>query len=163
MKHILLVDDDIMNSMVAKHALGTEYTVTSVCSGKEALDFLEKQAPDIILMDIEMPEMDGKTVVRNIKAHDAWNKIPVVFLTADSSPITEADCLQCGADDFITNDETFEIYTTPDNFLKVKEAMEEILSTLLEKRYNADKFVQYKKMYKEMTIGEYFEFIKTLE
>ena len=41
--------------------------------------------------------------------------------------------------------------------------MEEILSTLLEKRYNADKFVQYKKMYKEMTMGEYFEFIKTLE
>ena len=41
--------------------------------------------------------------------------------------------------------------------------MEEILSTLLEKRYSADKFVQYKEMYKEMTVGEYLEFVKTLE
>lgn len=102
LKKILIVDDDAINCMLAKHALINDYDVITVNSGSEALALLIKEIPDLILMDIEMPEMDGKTVVRNIKAHDAWNKIPVVFLTADSSPITEADCLQCGADDFIT-------------------------------------------------------------
>ena len=102
MKKILIVDDDSINCMLAKHALASDYEAVTVNSGKEALLWLEKELPDLILMDIEMPEMDGKTVVKQIKACKAWNKIPVVFLTADSSPITEAECLQCGADDFIT-------------------------------------------------------------
>lgn len=102
MKRILIVDDDAINCMLAKHALVEEYDVVTVNSGREALAFLENEIPDLIFMDIEMPEMDGKTVVRKIKACDEWKKIPVVFLTADNSPITEADCLQCGADDFIT-------------------------------------------------------------
>ncbi len=102
MKRILIVDDDAINCMLAKHALTGDYDAVSVNSGKEALDFLEREIPDMILMDIEMPEMDGKTVVRKIKACEKWSRIPVIFLTADSSPITEADCLQCGADDFIT-------------------------------------------------------------
>ena len=102
MKRILIVDDDAINCMLAKHALIEVYEVVTVNSGKEALDFLKKEQPDLILMDIEMPEMDGKTVVRKIKACEEWSKIPVIFLTADISPITEAECLQCGADDFIT-------------------------------------------------------------
>lgn len=102
MKKILIVDDDGINCLLAKHALADNYNVETVNSGAVALSFLEREIPDLILMDIEMPEMDGKTVVKKIKACDAWNKIPVVFLTADTSPITEADCLQCGADDFIT-------------------------------------------------------------
>lgn len=60
-------------------------------------------------------------------------------------------------------EDQFQIVATEFEIEEIKEAMEEILSTLLEKRYSADKFVQYKKMYKEMTMGEYFEFIKTLE
>ncbi len=102
MKKILIVDDDAINCLLARHALATDYNVETVNSGIDALEFLENEIPDLILMDIEMPEMDGKTVVKKIKACENWNKIPVVFLTADSSPITEADCLQCGADDFIT-------------------------------------------------------------
>lgn len=57
----------------------------------------------------------------------------------------------------------FQTVATEFEIEEVKEAMEEILSTLLEKRYSADKFVQYKEMYKEMTAGEYLEFVKTLE
>lgn len=102
MRRILIVDDDVINCMLAKHALAENYDVITVNSGGEALRFLEKNIPDLILMDIEMPEMDGKTVVRKIKAYEEWDNIPVIFLTADTSPITEADCLQCGADDFIT-------------------------------------------------------------
>lgn len=57
----------------------------------------------------------------------------------------------------------FQTVATEFEIEEVKDAMEEILNTLLEKRYDADKFVQYKKMYKEMTIGEYFKFIKKFE
>lgn len=57
----------------------------------------------------------------------------------------------------------FQTVATEFGIEEVKDAMEEILNTLLEKRYDADKFVQYKKMYKEMTIGEYFKFIKKFE
>ena len=87
MKKILIVDDDAINCLLAKHALAADYNVETVNSGMEALDFLGNEIPDLILMDIEMPEMDGKTVVKKIKACEAWNKIPVVFLTADSRPL----------------------------------------------------------------------------
>jgi len=60
-------------------------------------------------------------------------------------------------------EDQFQIAAIEFEIEEIKEAMEEILNTLLEKRYDPDKFVAYKKMYKEMTIGEYFEFIKTLE
>ena len=102
MKSILIVDDDSMNCVLAKHALAQNYRVETAHCGREALNFLEKELPDLILMDIEMPEMDGKEVVCRIKERKEWGNIPIVFLTADSSPITEAECLKCGADDFIT-------------------------------------------------------------
>lgn len=102
MKRILIVDDDSINCVLAKHALAQNYQVSTINSGREALAFLETEMPDLILMDIEMPEMDGKEVVRRIKAQEKWVRIPIVFLTADANPMTEAECLKCGADDFIT-------------------------------------------------------------
>lgn len=101
MKRILVVDDDAMNCVIAKHALGKNYEVESVDSGQAALDFLEKENVDLILMDKEMPEMNGIEVVKRIKEREEWSKIPVIFLTADKDPETEVECLSCGADDFI--------------------------------------------------------------
>ena len=65
------------------------------------MEYLEKETPDLILMDIEMPGMNGKEVVNIIKGNKDLLNIPVIFLTADSNPLTEAECLTCGADDFI--------------------------------------------------------------
>ena len=101
MKHILVVDDDMMNLVLVKHALKDKYDMTSVSSGEAALEVLEKQIPDLVLLDIEMPGMDGREVARKMKADDRWREIPIVFLTADTDPQTEAECLQMGADDFI--------------------------------------------------------------
>ena len=101
MKHILIVDDDMMNLVLEKHALSGIYNITSVTSGEEAIQSLEKELPDIVLLDIEMPGMDGRKVAEIMKADDRWKKIPIVFVTADSDPETEAECLQMGADDFI--------------------------------------------------------------
>lgn len=101
MKHILIVDDNKMNLVMARQELSTEYNVTPVVSGAQALHFLEKKHTDLILLDINMPEMDGRETMRRIRANEAWSKIPIIFLTADTSPETEAQCLSDGADDFI--------------------------------------------------------------
>ena len=66
------------------------------------LDFLQNEKVDLILMDIEMPQMDGRETVKRIKENPEWAKIPVIFLTAYTNAEMEAECLQAGADDFIT-------------------------------------------------------------
>lgn len=101
MKHILVVDDSNMYCMIAKNALEGNYRVSLAHSGQETLDFLEKEIPDLILMDIEMPGMNGKEALRKIKLHKEWSKIPVIFLSAISEQETEVECLELGADDFI--------------------------------------------------------------
>ena len=101
MKHILVVDDSNMYCMIVKNALEREYRISLAYSGEEAVAFLEKEIPDLILMDIEMPRMNGKEVLRQIKMHKVWAKIPVIFLTALSEQETEVECLELGADDFI--------------------------------------------------------------
>ena len=101
MKHILIVDDSRTNLAMAKQELSGDYQVTPVISGFQALQFLEKRHTDLILLDINMPEMDGKETMRRIKENERWAKIPIIFLTADSTPETEAECLSLGADDFI--------------------------------------------------------------
>ncbi len=102
MKHILVVDDDSMNCALAKHVLCQNYEVSTVFSGEEALEFLEKQVPNLILMDVDMPRMGGIEVARRIKENQDWAKIPIIFITSNSDPATEVECLKLGADDFIT-------------------------------------------------------------
>jgi diguanylate cyclase (GGDEF)-like protein len=102
-KRIMVVDDVVMNLRMAETILKKSgYRVLLSGSGAECLKLLEREAVDMILLDIEMPGMDGKEVARLIKANSQWEQIPIIFLTADSDPATEVECLQIGADDFIT-------------------------------------------------------------
>ncbi len=101
MYHILVVDDNKTNLTLAKCELSDEYQVTPVISGQQALQFLEKKTPDLIMLDLIMPEMDGKETMRRIKENPEWSKIPIIFLTADSTAETESECLKLGADDFV--------------------------------------------------------------
>lgn len=100
-KVVLLVDDDKSNLVVAKNLLANEYHVAAVESGAMALRFLEHNLPDIILLDILMPGMDGFEVMRKIQGSQRLKSIPVIFLTADRSAQTEEDCFKMGAVDFI--------------------------------------------------------------
>ena len=100
-KTILVVDDSKANLMLAKQALDEFYQVSLVTSGQMALRFLEKRVPDLILLDINMPEMDGLETLRQIRANHDFNEIPVIFLTARTDPETEVECLKLGAADFI--------------------------------------------------------------
>lgn len=101
MKHILIVDDNKTNLTLAKNELSKNYQVTPVISGLQALQFLEKKSTDLILLDMSMPEMDGRETMKRIRANSQWANIPIIFLTANTSPETEAQCIEDGADEFI--------------------------------------------------------------
>jgi len=101
MKHVLIVDDNKTSLSLAKSALNDMYKVTAVTSGIQALKFLERNSCDVILLDINMPEMDGFQIMKKIQANTAHADIPIIFLTADSDAETESRCLEEGAADFI--------------------------------------------------------------
>jgi len=101
MKHILIVDDNKTNLASARSVLNGTYKVTAVTMGAQALKFLEGNSCDLILLDINMPEMDGFEVLKKISENETRREIPVIFLTADSDAETESRCLEAGAVDFI--------------------------------------------------------------
>jgi sigma-B regulation protein RsbU (phosphoserine phosphatase) len=98
---VLAVDDTPENLDVVKGILVPEYKVKVVTSGAVALKIVEKQPPDIILLDVMMPEMDGYEVCRRLKANPATAEIPVIFLTAKDQTADEAEGFALGAADYI--------------------------------------------------------------
>lgn len=100
-KHILVVDDVPANLKFAERLLEDRYRLTLAASGAQALKFLKKNSPDLILLDINMPEMDGCTVLEEIQKNPDTEKIPVIILTSDADSSMEVKCLALGAVDFI--------------------------------------------------------------
>jgi len=101
-RSILAVDDNKTNLQIIKQILEQEYTVMLALNGETALKFVEKKRPDLVLLDLRMPEMDGTEVFKRIQENPDSATIPVIFLTADGSEHTESGCLELGAADFIT-------------------------------------------------------------
>ena len=101
-KIILIVDDDRLTLSTAQTLLGNEYKVVAVNSGRQAYKYLERHVPDLILLDINMPEISGFEVMKALQTDERWRKIPVIFLTADRSVETEIECFRVGAFDFIS-------------------------------------------------------------
>ncbi len=101
-KHlILMVDDDPVNLKQAQMILEKQYRVVTATSGARALAFLQKNVPDLILLDIKMPVIDGFEMLERIRDIESCALTPVIFLTSDSSAATETKCLSAGATDFI--------------------------------------------------------------
>ena len=98
---ILVVDDDTSNLALAQKILGKEYRIAAANSGAVALRYLEKNCPDLILLDINMPEMDGFQVMEMVQQMERFSHVPVIFLTADNDPETETRCFATGAVDFV--------------------------------------------------------------
>lgn len=101
MKNILIIDDNKMNLATARKVLSDTYKVIPAIKGTQALSYLENGTCDIILLDINMPEMDGFEVLKRIRQMEHCQNIPVIFLTADNDAETEMRCFQEGAIDFI--------------------------------------------------------------
>ena len=102
MKTILLVDDENINHILGKRILGASYRMISAFSGDEALAMMEKDIPDLVLMDIMMPVTDGFKVFSLMKEREAVSGVPVVFLTSKEDEKTRDRCLEAGARDYIT-------------------------------------------------------------
>lgn len=100
-KHILIVDDVTTNLKVAADVLQEQYQLSMAKSGAQALEFLKKVKPDLILLDIRMPGMDGYETLERIKSNNDTANIPVVFLTVDDQRESEIKGLKMGAMDFI--------------------------------------------------------------
>lgn len=100
---ILVVDDTPENLTVLGELLETEYRVRVANSGVRALKIAESQPqPDLILLDVMMPEMDGYEVLRQLRARPSTRDIPVVFVTAMDATEEEEHGLEAGAVDYIT-------------------------------------------------------------
>ena len=91
-KKILIVDDNpdvIFSVKNGLESISDEYQIIGVGSGKECLDLLETETPDLILLDIMMPDMSGWKTFDKIKENEAWRNIPIVFLTARTDRVAK--------------------------------------------------------------------------
>jgi PleD family two-component response regulator len=99
---ILIVDDQEIISDVLQQQLSSEFNVRVAHSGKQAIEFCGKHTPDLILMDVYMPEMDGIEVCRHINQRRLTLPIPVIFSTSAESVEIESQCWEVGGVDFVT-------------------------------------------------------------
>jgi two-component system, sensor histidine kinase and response regulator len=100
--NILMIDDEPNNFEVVETLLAHEnYDVYYANNGKDALASLDAFKPDLILLDVLMPDMDGLQVCQQLKMMRQWRLVPIIMLTSLSGEKTIENCLQAGADDFI--------------------------------------------------------------
>ncbi len=100
--NVLIVDDAEENVDILMEALGNDYDISVAMDGESALEYIHNSPPDLILLDIVMPGMDGYEVCIKLKLDPATNEIPIIFLTALAQEQDEAKGLALGAVDYIT-------------------------------------------------------------
>ena len=98
---ILIVDDEVANIRLLSNILGPEYKLFAVTNGPDAIETAEKHLPDIILLDVIMPDMDGYAVIAALKNSDKTKNIPVVFITGLGAASDEEKGLEYGAADYV--------------------------------------------------------------
>jgi two-component system, cell cycle response regulator DivK len=102
-KRILVVEDQPDSRQIVRDMLsGTDYEITEAENGEEALTAIAKQRPDLILMDIQLPIMDGYTATNQIKANPALRSIPIIAVTSYALASEEEKARAAGCDDYVT-------------------------------------------------------------
>jgi putative two-component system response regulator len=102
MKTIFIVDDNNVNLMTAEESLSDHYDVFTLLSATVMFELLENVSPDLILLDIMMPEINGFEALKKLKADERYASIPVIFLTSKNDAATEALGFESGVLDFIS-------------------------------------------------------------
>ena len=101
-KRILVVEDQEDNRQIIRDMLAqTDYEISEAENGEEALAEIAKQRPDLILMDIQLPIMDGYTATRRIKADRALRSIPIIAVTSYALSGEDKKAREAGCDDYI--------------------------------------------------------------
>ena len=130
-QYILWADDDVDDLMFMRQVLkdiGKEYDIREVNNGSEALNYLEKSKasaglPSLIVLDMNMPVMNGKEALVHIKKDETLKKIPVVFFTTSNSELDKLYCSKYGVD----------MITKPPRYGKLKETVKNLLEVYLDK------------------------------
>ncbi|NJR59492.1 MAG: response regulator [Cyanobacteria bacterium CRU_2_1] len=129
---VLVIDDEPNGFAVIEALLHREgYRLFYAASGIEALERLDAIKPDVILLDVMMPEMNGIEVCRRIKSHLEWKHIPVIIVTALNSKEDLARSLEAGADDFIAKPvNSAELRARVRSMLRIKQQYDSLQNTL---------------------------------
>jgi len=123
MPTVLLVEDNEMNrDMLSRRLVRRGFTVSVAVDGQEGVDTARRQMPDIILMDMSLPVLDGWSATRILKAEGSTRSIPVIALTAHAMAADRAKALDCGCDDYDTK---------PIEMPRLLEKMERLLAAKL--------------------------------
>ncbi len=97
---ILIVDDDlVIIKFLRANLKASDYDTLTAMDGAEALEVIERELPDLVILDIMMPNMDGFEVCRQLRE---WSRLPVIMLSARGDATDKVKCLNLGADDYIT-------------------------------------------------------------
>lgn len=100
---ILIVDDVMSNVLLLKVLLTNEkFQIATASNGRQAIDQVEKEKPDLVLLDVMMPDMSGFEVSQQLKANPETSEIPIIFLTALNSTADIVKGFQVGGNDFIS-------------------------------------------------------------
>ena len=101
-KRILVVDDEIYIVHILEFTLTMEgFDVITAADGDEALRRIEQDRPDLVVIDIMMPRLDGYEVCRRLRQDEDWRELPIILLSAKGRPIDRETGLSLGADDYI--------------------------------------------------------------
>ena len=124
---ILVVDDIAANRKLLEARLTAEYyDIATAASGKDALAAVERTPPDLILLDVMMPDLSGYDVCAQLKADHRYSHIPVVMVTALDSPQDMVQGLECGADDFLTKPlDNLALFARVRNLVRLKRVLDE--------------------------------------
>lgn len=126
---VLIVDDEEVNIRLIEAYLNKEYEIITAQSGKEALEKIREDKPDIVLLDIMMPQISGYDVCKSIKEKDATRFIPVVMITALSGVEAKIKAIEIGADDYLTKPiNRIELLTRIKSLLKKKYYQDELMN-----------------------------------
>lgn len=107
-KKILIVEDNQDLLKVLQMLLTGSYETVGAMKGQQAMDIADAELPDLILLDIVLPDMDGLETARLIRQHPKTQSTPILAMTASVSRIDEEDCILSGCDDYIAKPFTYE-------------------------------------------------------
>ena len=125
---ILIVDDEtIVHDVLEGHLAKEDYRLAFVVTSTEALAYLEENLPDLILLDVMMPDLDGFSLCRQLKADDRWRHIPVIMVTVLRSREDMVRGFEAGADDFLHKPvDAVELRVRVRSMLRIKKQYDEL-------------------------------------
>ncbi|MFK5891796.1 MAG: response regulator, partial [Pseudomonadota bacterium] len=119
--YIISIDDEKLNQEIIQDLLGEDFKIKLLSSGQDCFESIKQKKPDLILLDVNMPVMNGLEVCKQLRANEDYQDIPIIFVSALVSPKERLAGYEAGGDDYLTkpfNEE--ELLTKINLLLKIK-------------------------------------------